>query len=250
MQGCGLDAASARFGADAEKAWWIMKKRSIRIFIYIVSALTAALTLSACSGGVYQSLMSALGFDMNDYEGEGAIRVIGSDDEAYSGIVKMIGILTIDSAHIGTFESPREAAAANRDAILNYMLSTGYAGYSGNSELLARASEEYPQYNITTLIPEGDLASTVYRWFGGDSSVLHEDSLRYIYLSRVNAYTTTGQPLPVTVAVRINNCVETEHTYRVFFVLTDENGESASYSAMIMKREDETMYMRYLRDEE
>lgn len=224
-------------------------KKSVKIFIYIMSALTAALTLSACSGEVYQSLMSALGFDMNDYEAEGIIRVPGTDDEAYSEIEKMIGILTLDSARIGTFESPREAASGNRDAILNYMLNTGYAGYSGNSALLSHASEEYPQYNITTLIPEGDLESTVYRWFGGDTSVQHESSLRYIYLSRVNAYTTTGQPLSVTVTLKINNCVETEHTYRVGFTLTDENGESASYSAMVMKREDETLYMRYLRTE-
>ena len=227
-----------------------VRKRGVYIIIYILSAVSVCFSFTSCSGGVYQSLMSALGFDMNDYEAEPVIKMVGDDDEAYAEIIKMIGILTLDSVRITPFETPREAASGNRDAILNYMLNTGYAGYSGNSGLLTHASEEYPQYNITTLIPEGDLESTVYRYFGGDSSIQHANSVRYTYLSRVNAYTTMGQPLSVTVTVDITNCVETEHTYRVTFKLTDANGDSAEYSSMIMKRDDETIYMRYIREAE
>lgn len=214
--------------------------------------MISASSLLSCSGEgkLYNSIMSAFGFDMNDYEAEAVIRVLNPDDEGYDDIVKVIGILTLDSAHIAPFENPRDAAAGNRDAILNYMINTSYAAYSGNSELLEEASREYPQYNITTLVPEGDFESTVYRWFGGNSSVKHESTVRYIYLSRVSAYTSTGQPLPVTVSVKINNCVETENTYRVSFTLTDEAGDTESYTSMIMKREDETIYMRYLRVEE
>ncbi len=227
-----------------------MKKR-FRHILLAPLLLAAVLSLASCSGGeLYSSIMSSFGFDMNDYEAEAVVRVVPPEDAGYSEIEKMIGILTLDSAHIAPFENPREAASGNRDAILNYMLNTSYSAYSGNSELLAEASREYPQYNITTLIPEADLESTVYRWFGGSSSVKHESSARYPYLSRVGAYTAAGQPMQVTVTVDINNCVETEHTYRVSFSLTDENGETESYSAMIMKREDETMYMKYLRTEE
>lgn len=213
--------------------------------------VASAVSLAACSGGgsIYTSIMSAFGFDMNDYGAEDILRVLGPEDEGYEGIVKIIGILTLDSARIAPFENPRDAASGNRDAILNYMLNTSYAAYSGNSELLSMASEEYPQYNITTLIPEGDFESTVYRFFGGNSSVKHENSARYMYLERVGAYTAAGQPLSVTVTVNISNCVETDHTYRVAFTLTDETENTASYTAMIMKREDGTMYMRYLRSE-
>ncbi len=211
----------------------------------------SAVSLAACSGGgsLYTGIMSAFGFDMNDYEAESVLRVLGPEDEGYDGIVRIIGILTLDSARVAPFENPRDAASGNRDAILNYMLNTSYAAYSGNSELLSKASEEYPQYNITTLIPEGDFEGTVYRFFGGNSSVKHENSARYMYLERVGAYTAAGQPLSVTVTVNISNCVETEHTYRVAFTLTDETENTESYTAMIMKREDGTMYMRYLRSE-
>ena len=228
-----------------------MKKRRIFIFIYIISAVSVCFSFTSCSAGdgVYEGLMSFLGFDMNDYEGEDVVREVGSDDAVYGEIQKIIEILMLDSTHLEPFDSPRDAAAGNRDAILNHMLNTGYAGYSGNSELLAEASSEYPQYNITTLIPESDLESTVYRFFGGDSSVKHESSVRYTYLSRVAAYTTTGQPLAVTVELKITSLSETEHTYRVSFTLKGEDGGSESYNAMIMKREDETMYMRYLRAE-
>ncbi len=196
--------------------------------------------------------MSILGFDMNDYESEDIIRTLSESDAEYADILKIIDILTLDSIRLSTFESPREAAAGNRDAILNYMLNNGYAAYSGNSELLTRASEEYPQYSITTLIPQGDLESTVYRYFGGDSSVQHGSSVRYMYLGRVSAYTTTGLPLATTVKVKITNASETEHTFRVSFQVTGTGAESgatetASYIAMFMKREDEKIYMRYLR---
>ncbi len=216
-------------------------------------AIIAAISLAACSGGegsAYYKLMTALGFDMNNYESEPMTRFVPSDDEVCGEIERIIGMLTVDSARVTPFETPREASSGNRDAILNYMLNFGYAAYNGNSELLAEAAEAYPQYNITTLIPEGDFESTVYRYFGGDASVIHEDSVRYKYLPRVRAYTTTGQPLTVTVEIELSSCIETEHTYRVSFTLTDGSGGSASYSAMMMKREDGTMYMRYLRDAE
>ena len=229
-----------------------MKKRVIHIFIFILSAVSVCVTFTSCSGGegMYEKLMTALGFDMNDYENEEIVRTLKDDSDTYAEIVKMIGILTLDSARIEPFETPREAASGNRDAILNYMLNTGYAGYSGNSALLEEASREYPQYNITTLIPVSDLESTVYRYFGGDASIRHDNSVRYTYLSRVSAYTTTGQPLSVTVTVKVKNIVETEHTYRVSFTLSDENGDTATYTSMIMKREDESLYMRYLRLDE
>ena len=220
---------------------------------FIISAVFVCISLTACSGGegsLYYMLMTALGFDMNDYESEETIRVVKEDDAEYEEIVRIIGMLVIDNSHITPFTSPREASSGNRDAILNYMLAENYAAYNGNSALLLSASEEYPQYNITTLIPQRDFESTVYRNFGGDASVTHESGVRYTYLPRVSAYTTTGQPITVSVTITVDTCVETENTFRVTFTLTDSGEKSASYSAMMMKREDETIYMRYLKSAE
>ena len=220
-------------------------KRAGVMLILTLSAVAAMLV--SCSGGAYNTVMTWLGFDMKDYESEPMVRRVTEDDSAYGEITRIISMLTTDSVVISPFESPRGASSGNRDAILNYMLGTGYAAYSGNSELLASAAEEYPQYNITTLIPEKDYESAVYRNFGGDESVTHGDSIRYTYLPRVRAYTTTGQPITVSVTLTVTSCIETEHTYRVSFSLTDSTGETRRYTSMFMKREDETIYMRFLR---
>ena len=196
---------------------------------------------------LYYKLMTALGFDMNDYESEQMVRMLDADDEEYKNIAAIIKILLIDNADITPFENSREASSGNCDAILNYMLNNSYAAYSGNAELLADAENEYPQYSITTLIPKTDYEGCVYRYFGGDSSVVHESSVRFIYLPKVGAYTTTGQPAPVTAEIWISMCCETANTYRITFTVGDAEGKSRGYTAMMMKREDGTIYMKYLR---
>lgn len=215
--------------------------------LFVVFAV--ALSLTACSGEdgtLYNDIMTMLGFDMNDYENEAAVRFLDDGDEVYEKIRGIVSILIYDSAHISTFETTREAAAGNIDAILNYMLKSSYSAYSGNAELLKAAETAYPQYHITTLIPKGDFESYVYRYFGGDSSVQHSSSARFTFLSKVNAYTTTGQPADSNVVVTVTGCVETSHTYRADITLS-QNGESVDYKSMIMKRDDGTLYMKYLR---
>ncbi len=220
------------------------KKRFFAVFILAV--LVASLSSCADMGEMYNSVMTMLGFDMNDYENEAAIRFPDEDDEIYGQIEGIVAILIYDSVYITPFESTRDAASGNADAILNYMLKTSYSAYSGNPELLSQAEEAYPQYHITTLIPKADLESYVYRYFGGDSSVQHSSSARFTYLSRVDAYTTTGVAATSEVAVDVTECVETAHTYRVAFTLA-EGDETADYTALIRKREDGTLYMKHLR---
>lgn len=228
-------------------------KRKLRCFMLILAIISVFLPScgdSAGEGGLYNRVMTLLGFDMNDYESETAIRFPDSDDEIITEIENIISILIYDSSEIYPFESTRDAAAKNGDAILNYMLRTSYSAYSGNASLLEDAEKAYPQYNITILIPENDYESCVYRYFGGDSSVQHYSTSRFTYLNKVGAYTTTGQTVSSDVAINITKCVETKHTYRVFFTLTDSDGTSVDYQSMIMKREDGTKYMKFLRNAE
>ncbi len=232
----------------------------MRRFIYAVLTLTlaasSALCLQSCSGidNAYSSIMTLLGFDMNDYESETILSSVSEEDEVYSQIETIISMLIYDSVYIEPFENPRAAASGNGDAILNYMLLTSYASYSGNSELLAAAEEEYSQYSITILIPASDFESRVYSSFGGDSSVKHTGTVHFIYLSKVEAYTTTGQAVSPPVTITVTSAVETQNTYRVEFTLTeadaaDDGGDlAASYKSLYMKREDGTIYMKYLRD--
>ncbi len=225
-----------------------MRREMMRIGAFCLLC-AVCLSFVSCSGGegtLYNSVMTMLGFDMNDYENEAAIHFPDKDDEIYGEIEGIISILIYDSVYLSTFETTRDAASGNVDAILNYMLKTSYSAYSGNSALLKEAEELYPQYHITTLIPKADYESYVYRYFGGGSSVQHASSARFTFLTKLNAYTTTGQPVTSEVEVDVTSCVETTHTYRVAFTLS-KGSEEVDYTAMIMKREDGTLYMKHLR---
>ncbi len=227
------------------------KSCHIRIFILALAMLGIS-ALTSCGDSkdehsLYNRVMTMLGFDMNDYESEAVIRFPDESDGIWDEVNEIISILVYDSADITPFETTRGAAEGNCDAILNYMLKTSYSAYSGNAALLEKAVEAYPQYNITTLIPKADYESCVYRYFGGDSSVRHNSSVRFTFLPKVEAYTTTGQPISSEVEIDVTKCVETAHTYRIDFTLTDKEGDSVNYHAMIMKREDGTRYMKYLK---
>ena len=137
-------------------------KKKIRIFFLLIAVF--AVFFQSCGEGkgedsLYNKVMTLLGFDMNDYENEAAIRFPDKNGEDVSEIKEILSILVYDSAEIYPFENTRDAAANNSDAILNYMLRTSYSAYSGNAELLSEAVEAYPQYNITTLIPKKDFES-------------------------------------------------------------------------------------------
>ncbi len=217
--------------------------------IFATCLILSVLLLTSCSdgdGSFYNSIMTMLGFDMNDYENEAAIHFPEESEPIFGEVELIVSILIYDSVYLTPFETTRDAASGNIDAILNYMLKTSYSAYSGNSELLKEAEEAYPQYHITTLIPKTDLEGYVYRYFGGDSSVQHASSARFTFLSKLDAYTTTGGAATSEVEIDVTDCVETEHTYRVAFTLT-EGDESENYTAMIRKREDGTLYMKHLR---
>ncbi|HOQ15106.1 MAG TPA: hypothetical protein PKZ58_08515 [Bacillota bacterium] len=228
-----------------------MKKKYLyKITMLIVLAIIPF--ISACgtkdSNSLSYKIMTFLGFDMHDYENEVQGAPISSDDERYDEIVSIVRMLVSDSASIATFESPREAAAGNADAILSYMLSENYSAYTGNLELISKANEAYPQYNITTLIPVEDFESVVYKYFGGDESVKNKSSVRFTYLPKVGAYTTTGA-IPTKLAdIDVILCYETENTYRIRFRILYEGQTSPKYDAMLIKRDDGTMYMRFLRE--
>ncbi len=224
----------------------IMLKKVLPFLLLIAFALC----FTACNaeeGSAYYTLMTLLGFDMNDYEHEVGTRFPGVNDPIYKTVSDMVSILVYDSVHITPFESTREAASGNSDAILNYMLKTSYSAYSGNSALLEEAEKVYPQYHITTLIPKADYESYVYRYFGGDTSVQHASTVRFTYLSKLGAYTTTGQAVSPSITVNVTKVVETSHTYRVNFTLSSET-ESVDYFSMVMKRNDGTLYMRFVRE--
>lgn len=193
------------------------------------------------------SLVDQLGFDTYDYMSEPVIRTHSAGGEVAKELEDFLSILILDSEDLPTFERTGDAIREYRDAVLTFMLKSGYSKYSGNTALIARAEREYPQYSITQIIPEDEFEATMYQYFGGDVKITHRDGDRFTYLSKVNAYVSPMMPEESGLTATITKLEETERTYRIRFRVVDPNGTSSDlYFALVIKREDGTRYIKKL----
>jgi len=126
------------------------------------------------------------------------------------------------------------------------MLETNYLKYSGNTDLIERAAREYPQYNITQIIPQIEFEATMYRYFGGNVKITHRDGGKFKYLSGIGAYISPIIPSPDILKTEITYIGETEKTYRVKFHVHSDIARSDEYFALIIKRDDGTLYIKKL----
>ena len=226
-----------------------MTKRKIARTAAAASVLFLMILMTSCSpfGGIAEKL----GFDIYDYMGEKVLNVLPADGSEAEMAEDVLKILVTDSLHLETFDSTEDAIALYSDSVLQYMLADGFAKYSGNSELIEKASEQYPGYVITVIIPQSDFEATMYRYFGGDVKIMHGDTARFTYLSRAGAYTTSLMPHGERFSPSVTYIAETERTYRVRFVvrdLKDPSSVSGEYFALIIKRGDGTYYIKKLLD--
>lgn len=211
--------------------------RGVALFLAFL-CLTSCLT--ACQ------LMDKLGFDTYDYMSEKVVVTHAADSETAEVLESFLQILITDSPYLATFENMSDAIRLYRDAVLTYMLDTGYAKYSGNTELLAKAEQEYPEYNITQIIPESEFEATMYRCFGGNVMLTHRDGERFKYLSKVGAYISPVTPTSSGLTADITALSETDKTYRVHFKVVGDDISSEEYFALVIKREDGTLYIKKL----
>jgi len=220
-----------------------------KILISAVLALSFVLTSSSCSDASFgDAVMTFLGFDTYDYLGEAAAVYHETDSEIATELVEMTKMLSISSLEIAPFSGANEAATVARDAILNYMLNNNYGKYTGNPEILEKAEEKYPQYHITTLIPAKDFENMVYKSFGGSEKITHKDGEIFKYLDKISAYTSISQPFANDIEAIVSECVETEKTYRLTFRNKFGDTESPEYFALILKRDDGTMFIKSLNE--
>jgi len=209
------------------------RKRLIALFLSLM-------LLTSCG------ILDKLGFDTYDYMSESVTVTHKADSEIAEMLSEVVNILISDSPELITFENMGDAIKAYRDAVLDYMLETGYARYSGNTALISKAAEAYPEYSITQIIPEKEFEATMYRYFGGDVMITHRDGSRFRYLDKVEAYTATVPLSSGVYSPEITAVSETEKTYRVWFCVVSEEIRSDDYFALIIKREDGTLYIKKL----
>lgn len=214
-----------------------MKKR---IFILLACALCCVM-LTSCS------LMDKLGFDTYNYMGESVTTTHPSDGDVARQLCDLVGILISDSPVLDTFNGMNGAIKCYRDEVLTYMLESGYSKYSGNADLISKAENEYQQYHITEVIPAGEFEATMYRVFGGSVKLTHKDGDLFRYLDKVGVYISPVMLSRSELYPEITYIGETERTYRVrFFVASGEGRVSNEYFALVIKRDDGTLYIKKL----
>ena len=221
-----------------------MKKAHLFITILLLLSLTSC-TLSA-------TIADKLGFDTYDYMGESVTAVHPVDGELACDVEEILEILVTTSPRLQTFDNMGDAIKLYNDAVLSYMLETGYSKYSGNVELINKATAAYPEYSITQIIPQSEYEATMYQYFGGDVKITHRDGQMFKYLSKVGAYISPVTPMARGLEPQVTYLAETAKTYRVKFTVVAEDGEgeldSPEYFALIIKRDDGTHYIKKLLD--
>lgn len=208
--------------------------------------LTASICLLFSSCALTDGVKSLLGFDTYDYEGEAVIGTVLSDSEEEQALEEMLRMLTVNSPYMPEFDSGAEAVEECRDAMLNYLLCTGFSMYTGNPTLLEEAETKYPELRIITVIPSEDFENFVYTHFGGNSKLTHESSELFTYLEAIFAYTAISVPVENNVSFEFITCEKTEKTYRFTFRASLGDTVSPMYKSLVVKREDGSMYFKYV----
>lgn len=211
-----------------------MKKKLLAPVFFCILVLTSC------------GIADKLGFDTYDYMSEKIIKSHDVNGETADTIEKLLDVLITDSTNLPTFEKMSDAIREYRDAVLLYMLEEEYAKYAGNTELIEKAAKAYPEYTITQIIPVSEFEATMYRYFGGNVKITHRDGERFKYLPKVGAYISPSVSERTNLSAVITELNETEKTYRVRFIVTAEGVESEEYFALIIKREDGTLYFKKL----
>lgn len=214
--------------------------RIIRRFCAVALALCFACTLGGCA------LYDLLGIDTHAYGEEARIATLPTDGEIASELMDIIPMMIQNTPYLTPFDTPAEAASLYRDSIMCFVLDKNYSKYNANTDLIERTRTQYPEYEVTTVIPVVDFESTVYRYFGGTVSVEHRSTKLFTCLDRVDAYISVGIGVDRGAEIRITELYETENTYVCTFTSAMNDSVAGPYRLLLMKREDGTFYMKSL----
>ena len=221
------------------------RRRGGRGVLVLLLFLTAILLVSCVAGSNVLWVKGLFGLDIADYTAEPAEREHTTDGSVAQTLCEGVSVLVGDSLQLRTFGGSSQAVQLYRDEILDFMMRKSYALYNGNSELIASAQEAYPHAVLTTVIPQKDFESTVYRYFGGNT-VEHKSGNLYSYLKHADCYTTVGCVRESRVEIIPLVIEESANTYRMEFCLSNGQEESQIYRAVFVKRQEGAPYLKAL----
>ena len=223
------------------------KQYTRRLGLTILLLILCSVLLVSCMAGPNALWIRGLfGFDVNDYFSEAPLRQLQPDGATAALLANMVGIIVSDSIRLTPFSGTGEAVRIYRDAILNDMLRDDYSRYTGNRQAIEAVSRTDPYLSAATLIAKEDFENVVFRYFGG-TTVSHKNGDAFSYLSRAGYYTSPLQARECVAEVTILELYETEHTFRMQFILTANGENSDVYTAVFVKRDDGSCYWKALR---
>lgn len=208
--------------------------------LILLLALVVVFLVSCVAGSGPLWVRSFLGFDLKNDRDEVPLETISTDGPESKTLCDMVSVLLSGSVELSSFSGSKRAVKLYRDQILVSMLRRQYKLYNCNSELTEAAKKAYPRRTLCTLIPKEEFESFVFRNFGGNN-VIHKSGEVFEYLPAIDCYTS---PVPVwepSVQIQVTELLRTEHTYRMYFDLTDGD-RSASYVAVFLLRQDGSSY--------
>lgn len=222
------------------------RRRKWRVGTALLLVLVLTVLLVSCVAGSNSLwLLRLFGGDLRVYETESVISLIPTDGVIATELCSAIVFLNVGSVTMQEFHSASQAIRLYRDAILNSLISSNYSAYVGNATLLEAVRQSYPHLTVSILIPESDFENAAAQYLG-TSSVSNRNGQLFSYLSKADCYAIPAQIGTRKIAISPIEIAETEHTYRMTFSLDDGEGDSATYSALFLKRSEGNPYLRAL----
>lgn len=210
--------------------------------VIIIICIASLMLLCSCESAFMKSVYAVLGIDDHDYEGEAVINTpdLQSDEvKALSDTAKILAY----GKDVLPFDSFSDEADGYVDIVLDYLASVFYSKYSSDKDLLERFSEDYPELNLSLLIPRSDYENTVYRCFGGSKKAVVRSTAMFSYLAKTDAFMLVGQ-IPVSDAsVRVMTAEETENTYRLSVSFSRDGQNTGIYDLIFRKRAEGEPYI-------
>lgn len=201
----------------------------------IIFIMLLCMVLSSCSG-IYNGVCGALGIDYADYAAEAVVTTLSTDDEEALRLAANSCIVCYGD-RIVPFDTFSDHGSDYIDIVLNYLCGTFYSRYAANRDMMEKFSLEYPELNMSSLIPLSDYENTVYTYFGGSKKAVVSSTVMYSYLNKINAFVLVGQSSTGSVGYTLHEACETKNTYRLT-VSFEKNGDQLGTYEIVYKKRD------------
>ena len=139
-----------------------------RIGVAVVAVFLSALLLVSCVAGSNALwVRGILGLDIGAYAAEPVEQSLPVAGDVALGLCETVRTVLTDDIRLSEFRGTSQAVKLYRDEILNSLLRSDYAAYTGRGEDIEQVAASYPTLSVATLISAKSFETVVARHFGG-----------------------------------------------------------------------------------